>query len=37
MLCFYGNVRAGNFVVVNNILTEGVFVAQLYCSAGIAV
>ena len=37
MLRFYGNVKTGSFVVLHNILTEGVFVAQLYCNAGIAV
>jgi len=34
MLRFYGTVRTGNFVVVHNVLTEGVFGVELCSDAG---
>ena len=37
MLCFYKNVRTSDFVCGQNILTEGMFVAQLPTNAGISV
>ena len=36
-LCFYENVRRGNFLFGHSILTEGVFVTQRSCDAGISV